>query len=81
MWFSVPTARRLSSNVANSRFRAFRESICAQEKRSLRIYTSMHSGGLELLTYSRHEDNLLRYRGDDVHIVYIEYGVARFPEI
>ena len=41
----------------------------------------MHSGGLELLTYSRHEDNLLRYRGDDVHIVYIEYGVARFPEI
>ena len=30
--FSIPTARRLSSNVANSRFRAFRESICAQEK-------------------------------------------------
>ena len=30
--FSIPTARRLSSNFANSRFRAFRESICAQEK-------------------------------------------------
>ena len=30
--FSIPTARRLSSNVANSRFRAFRESMCAQEK-------------------------------------------------
>ena len=32
----------------------------------MRIYTSMHSGGLELtkLTYSRHEDNLLRHRGD-----------------
>ena len=52
-------------NVANSRFRAFRESICTQEK-SLRIYTSVHSGGLELtkLTYCRHEDNLLRHRGD-----------------
>ena len=30
--FSIPTARRFSSIVANSRFRAFRESICAQEK-------------------------------------------------
>ena len=36
------------------------------KKKSLRIYTSMHSGGLELtkLTYSRHEDNLLLHRGD-----------------
>ena len=34
-------------------------------KKSLRIYTSMHSGRLELtkLTYSRHEDNLLRHGG------------------
>ena len=30
--FSIPIPRRLPSNVANSRFRAFRESICAQEK-------------------------------------------------
>ena len=30
--FSIPTARRFSSKVPNSRFRAFRESICAQEK-------------------------------------------------
>ena len=30
--FSIPTARRFSSNVATSRSRAFRESICAQEK-------------------------------------------------
>ena len=30
--FSIPTASRLSSNVTNSRSRAFRESICAQEK-------------------------------------------------
>ena len=29
---SVPTARRFSSNVANSRSRAFRGSICTQEK-------------------------------------------------
>ena len=35
-------------------------------KKSLRIYTSMHLGGLELtkLTYSRHDDNLLRHRSD-----------------
>ena len=30
--FSNPTARRFSSSVANSRSRAFRKSICAQEK-------------------------------------------------
>ena len=30
--FSIPTARRFSSNVANSRSRALRESICAREK-------------------------------------------------
>ena len=36
------------------------------KKNSLRIYTSMHSGGLELtkLTYTRLEDNLIRHRGD-----------------
>ena len=47
---SIPTARRFSLNVASS----------------LRIFTSMHSGGLELckLSYSRHEDNLLHHRGD-----------------
>ena len=61
--FSIPTARRLSSNVANSRFRAFRESICAQEKVPTNLY-EYALGGLELtkLTYSRHEDNLLRHR-------------------
>ena len=37
--FSVPTAvRRFSSNVANSRSRAFRESICAQEKVPTNLY-------------------------------------------
>ena len=36
------------------------------KKKSLRIKTSMHSGGLELakLTYTRLEDNLIRHRGD-----------------
>ena len=44
--------------------------LCASQfvhkKKSLRIYTSMHSGGLELnkLTYSRHEDSLLHHQGD-----------------
>ena len=35
-------------------------------KKSPRIYTSMHSGGFELtkLTYTRLEDNLIRHRGD-----------------
>ena len=36
------------------------------EKKFQRIYTSMHSAGLELtkLTYTRLEDNLIRHRGD-----------------
>ena len=36
------------------------------KKKSQRIYTSMHSAGLELtkLTYTRIEDNLIRHRGD-----------------
>ena len=39
-------------------------------KKSLRFYTSMHSGGLELtkLTYTRLEDNLVRHGGDRVLI-------------
>ena len=57
-----------SSSVANSRSRAFRQSICAQEK-SPRIYTRVHSGGFELtkLTYTRLEDNLIRHRGDQFY--------------
>ena len=45
--FSIPAARRLSSSVANLRFRAFRESICAQKKLPTNLYEYMHSGGLE----------------------------------
>ena len=37
-----------------------------RKKKSLRIYVSIHSAGLELtkLTYTRLEDNLVRHRGD-----------------
>ena len=64
--FINPTARRFFIEcLANSRSRAFWKSICAQKKFQ-RIYTSMHSAGLELtkLTYTRLEDNLIRHRGD-----------------
>ena len=42
------------------------------KKKSQRIYTSMHSAGLELtkLTYTRLEDNLIRHRGDR-YILYV----------
>ena len=38
-------------------------------KKSQRIFTSMHSAGLELtkLTYTRLEDNLIRHRGDSTY--------------
>ena len=36
--FSNPTARRFSSSVAHSRSRAFRKSICAQEKVPTNLY-------------------------------------------
>ena len=58
-----------SSSVANSRSRAFRKSISAQEKVP-RIYTSTHSGGFELtkLTYNtRLEDNLIRHRVSELY--------------
>ena len=41
--FNIPTASRRSSNVANSRFRAFHYSIYVQEK----VLTSVHSVRLE----------------------------------
>ena len=63
---AIPLLVDCSSSVANSRSRAFRKSICPQEKVLQRIYTSMHSAGLELtkLTYTRLEDNLIHHRGD-----------------
>ena len=42
------------------------------KKKSQRIYTSMHSAGLELtkLTYTGLEDNLIRHRGDRLTILH-----------
>ena len=39
------------------------------KEKSPRIYTSMHSAGLELtkLTYTRLEDNVIRHRGDRLY--------------
>ena len=71
--FNIPTSRRLSSNVANSRFRAFRESICAQQKVPTNLYEYALGGTrtheIELY-HSRHKDNLLRHRGDLCWIKY-----------
>ena len=64
--FSNPTARRFFIECCyNSRSRAFRQSICAQEK----FPTNLHEyalGGFELTkpTYTRLEDTLIRHRGD-----------------
>ena len=59
---------------------AFSASQFVRKRKSPRIYTSMHSGGLELtkLTYTRLEDNLIRHRGD--RLVYILCGVSFFTE-
>ena len=52
---------------------AFAASQFVHKKKSLRIYTSMHSGGFELmkLTYTGLEDKLIRHRGDRVSTYYI----------
>ena len=42
--FSIPTARRFSSNVVSSRFRAFRQSFFFMQEK---VPTSMHSVRLE----------------------------------
>ena len=52
---------------------ALSASQIVHKKKSQRIYTSMHSAGLELtkLTYTKLEDNLIRHRGDRC----LRYGV------
>ena len=59
--FSIPTARRLSSHVANSRSRAFSKPLFVQEK----VLSSMHSVTLEptKLVLGRHADRLPSQRG------------------
>ena len=50
---------------------ALSASQIVHKKKSQRIYTSMHSAGLELtkLTYTRLEDNLIRHRGDRLYSI------------
>ena len=55
--FSDPTARRFSSSVANSRSRAFRKSICAQEKVPTNLYEYALGGA------RTHETDLYQARG------------------
>ena len=65
--FSIPTACRFSSNVANSRSRAFRESIRAQEKVSANLYECV------FLTLSRscYSSSTTRYAlgGTRTHVI------------
>ena len=54
--FSIPTARRFSSNVANSRCRAFRYSILIKKKALPEC--ALGENGTHEIDFSRHEDNL-----------------------
>ena len=51
-----------------------------RKRKSLRFYSNMHSGGLELarLTYIRVEDNLIRHRDDRYHSPGTRYTGARY---
>ena len=65
-WSSaIPLLVDFSSSVATHAL-ALSASQFVHKKRSQRIYTGMHSAGLELtkLAYTRLEDNLIRHRGD-----------------
>ena len=70
--FSNPTARRFFHRMMLTHALALSASQFVHKKKSQRIYTSMHSSGLELtkLTYTRLEDNLIRHRGDRLgHVI------------
>ena len=56
----------ISHRVLLTHALALSASQYVHKKKFQRIYTSMHSAGLELpqLTYTRLEDNLIRHRGD-----------------
>ena len=76
---SILIARRVQQSHCSSVFYrvllthvlALSASQFEHKKKSQRIYTSMHSAGLELtkLTYTRLEDNLVRHRGDRQFII------------
>ena len=71
---SIFIAHRVQQSHCSSTFHrvllthalALSASQFVHKKKSQRIYTNMHSVGLELtkLTYTRLEDNLIRHRGD-----------------
>ena len=71
---SIFIAHRVQQSHCSSNFHrvllthalALSASQFLHKKKSQRIYSSMHSAGLELtkLTYTRLEDNLIRHRGD-----------------
>ena len=71
---SVFIAHRVQQSHCSSTFHrvllthalALSASQFVHKQKSQRIYTSMHSAGLELtkLTYTRLEDTLIRHRGD-----------------
>ena len=63
--FSTPTARRFFIECLLTHALALSASQFVHKKKSLRVYTSMHSAGFELtkLTYTRLEDNLIRHVG------------------
>ena len=65
--FSNPTARRFFHRVLLTHDFALSASQFVHKKKYQRVYTSMHSAGLELtkLTHTRLEDNLIRHRGWD----------------
>ena len=64
--FRNPTARRRFHRMMLTHALALSASPIMHKIMSQRVYTSMHSAGLELTkqTYTRLEDNLIRHRGD-----------------
>ena len=59
--------------VATHHALALSASQFVHKKKSLRIYTSMHSGGLKLTkpTYTKLEDNVIRHRGARLPVVQV----------
>ena len=59
---------------------ALSASQSAHKKKSQRVYTSMHSAGLEFtkLTYTSLADKLIRHRGDRVYVVSCTVSWSRF---
>ena len=62
--FSNPTARRFFRRLLLTHAPTLSARQFVHKAKHLRIYTSMHSGGLELkkLIYTKLEDNLIRHR-------------------